>query len=151
MHRAEQIIEALQSILRARLPSSINVYAHRMLSLGQEAGELPAVTIDFGEDVATESPGSEDLEGTIGSLLTVNITAVVQDADEQELRRRLLDIRANVHEAVKFIDDLGLPFVTDTHYGGALPPEIGTDSDELVGELTSIWGVRYEMHLLTAE
>lgn len=146
-HRAAQIIDAVTQAVSVHVPSGVRAYSHRRLTLSGDYDELPAITVDFGEDQPVDGPGSSELEGLIVSLLTVNVTAIVADPDEHQLRRRLLELRADVHRALMSNLDLGLAFVLDTHYGGASPPEFDVAGDQLVGELTSQWGVRYEMQL----
>lgn len=150
-HRADQIIEAVTKAIESFVPSTIKVYAHRRLSLAEDQDELPAISVDFGEDQPTGDDGSSLMDGTIASLLTLNITGIATSFDEPQLRRQLLQIRAYVHGGIKQNHNVGLPFVIDTHYGGANPPEFDVSSDMLVGELTSAWGVRYEMNLNNPE
>ena len=149
-HRAAQIIDAVAAAITATAPSGHKVFTHRRESLSEEQDELPAHSVDFGEDQPVEA-GSTHLDGTIGSLLTVNVTSVTTAVEEHLLRALLLEMRAEVHVAIKRTQDLELPFVIDTHYGGANPPEVDVSGDTLVGELTSVWGVRYEMPLHSPE
>lgn len=149
-HRADQIVEAVVAAIATSGPSTRKVFAHRRLSLSEEHDELPAHSVDFGEDTPIDA-GASFTDGTIASLLTVNVTHVAVAAEEHILRRLLLDMRAEVHIAIKAVRDLGLDFVIDTHYGGANPPEVDVTGTMLVGELTSVWGVRYEMPLHSPE
>lgn len=142
-HRAGQVIEAVASILSARvLPKGHKVYTHRRISLASEEDQLPAHSVDFGEDQRAESK----FIGTIDSVLTVITTVVATAADEQALRTLLLDLRREQHRAVMADPKLGLAFVVNTLYGGAEAPEILTDGEELVGVLASSWLVHYRMN-----
>lgn len=145
-HRVEQIIDAMTEVINSVTPSTVKVYAHRRLSLSEDQDELPAISVDFGEDQPADGDGSHDLGGTIQSLLTINVTGLVAATDEPTLRRKLLDLRTDVHIAINKNTGLGLPFVLDTHYGGANPPASDVSSEVIIGELTSVWGVRYEMN-----
>ncbi len=150
-HRADQIIDAVVDAIKSFVPSNIKVYPHRRMSLIDDQDELPAISVDYGEDEPIGDDGSEFLDGNIASLLTVNVTGLASEIEESLLRRSLLELRAHVHVAVKRNKDLGLPFVLDTHYGGANQPDVNVDGDTLIGELTSVWGVRYERNLNTPE
>ena len=150
-HRACQIIDAVADAIKSTVPSNINVYAHRRESLAEDQDELPAISVDFGEDEPIGDDGSDKLDGTITSLLTVNVSGLASDIEESLLRRSLLQLRTHAHVAIKRNKDLGLPFVLDTHYGGANPPDVNVEGDTLIGELTSVWGVRYELRLDTPE
>ena len=143
-HRADQIIDAIASYVKAYSPSTVEVHTHRRLSLSCDE-ELPAISIDFGEDTPFAGDGSSMLDGTIESLLTVNVTAVASDVEERALRKKLLEMRTHVHRAIKTVRKLELEFVTGTLYGGALAPEVDVSGDAIIGELTSQWGVIYEM------
>jgi len=150
-HRAEQIIVAARGEIEAFAPSSIAVFAHRRLSVGIDNDELPAISVDFGEDVPVGDQGAYDLDGELQSLLTLNVTAVVTDVEEGALRSRLLELRAEIHRALRRNRGLSLPFVMDVLYGGSLAPDIDVSGETLIGELTSQWGVRYSMHNDTPE
>lgn len=150
-HRADQVVDAAVDAIASFVPSTVSVYAHRRLSLAEDQDELPGITVDYGEDVPVASDGSDLLDGSIESLLTLNVTGIAIEFDEKNLRRKLLDLRSYVHQAIQANQGLQLPFVIDVHYGGALPPDISIEGDQLSGELTSQWGVRYEMKPNTPE
>lgn len=151
MHKADQIVDAVVSAIKANASSEVKVYAHRRLSLAEDQDELPGISVDFGEDTPVGEPGAYELDGTIHSLLTVNITSICIAETEEALRRQLLQLRALVHESLGLSPRLGLPFVIDLHYGGANPPDIDVSGETLAGELTAPWGVRYEMSRQSAE
>jgi hypothetical protein len=145
-HPVEYILEAVAAAVANATPSSVSVFTHRRNSLSADAGELPAISVDYAEDEAAES--GVDLSGIIQSVLTVNVTALVTDADEAPVRTGLLDIRALVHAAIA--GGLGLDFVLGVEYAGAAPPDVYVEGEAVVGELTSAWRILYEI-LITAE
>ena len=151
MHRADQIVDAVVTAIRAWGPGSVRVFAHRRLSLNQDEAELPAISVDYGEDVPADDLDAFDMSGNIGSLLTVNVTGLVMNHDEKEVRRLLLELRALVHAAINRTNNLELAFVSGIFYGGALPPEVDVANDQVIGELTSQWGIRYRMTINSAE
>lgn len=144
-HRAEQIIDAVAALVLARVGASgVKVFTHRRYTLDPEQDDLPAITVDYGEDRRAES----STLNKITSLLTVECTAVVVAPTESELRSNLLELRAEIHRAIMANHRLGLPdVVSTTYYGGAAAPAIDADGEQLVGELTSTWAVLYEMSL----
>lgn len=144
-HRASQIVDRIAEVIGARVgPSGVNVFTHRRLSLSAEQGELPAHSVDFG-------PDEPEVENTtyIDSTLTVPVTFIATVAVEDELRRRMLEQRREVHIALMADPTLGLPFVITTRYGGAEAPEFSANDEGelLAASLTSIWLVTYRMNL----
>ena len=144
-HRAQTIIEAISALVLARVgPSGVKVFTHRRFTLDPEQDELPSISIDYGEDRRSDN----SVLGKITSVLSVECTAVVVSPREDELREKLLELRAEIHRAVMANANLGLPdFVSTTFYGGAGAPGIDAEGEQLVGELTSTWLVLYEMSL----
>ena len=144
-HRAEQVLDAVAYLVRARVEASgVKVFTHRRFTLDPEQDDLPAITIDYGEDRKADS----SVLGRITSLLSVECTAVVMAPLEADLRATLLELRAQIHRAVMTDQHLGLPdVVSATFYGGAGAPAVDADGEQLVGELTSTWLVLYEMSL----
>lgn len=145
-HRAEQILEAVAALVRARVEASgVKVYTHRRLSLDPEQDELPGISIDYGEDRRSDN---NSVLGRITSLLTVECTAVVMEALEADVRAKLLELRAQIHRAVMADPRLGLPdVVSSTFYGGAAAPGVDEAGELIAGELTSLWLVLYDMSL----
>lgn len=142
-HRALQIIDAVAGLVRARVEAGgTKVFTHRRYSLAGDQDELPAISVDFGEDQRADSV----FIGAIDSVLAVQVTAVSQDPDEKALRLKLMELRTESHRAVMADQRLGIgSVVVTTFYGGASAPDIGTDGEQHVGELTSTWLVRYRM------
>ncbi len=144
-HRAEQILTAVRDAISARVAASgVNVYTHRRLSLDPEQDETPAISVDYGEDRRADA----QTLGMIASLLSVEVTAIVADAEERDVRSRMLELRAEIHRAVMADPQLGLrEFVVSTYYGGASAPEVDTDGEQIIGALQSTWVVHYRMDL----
>jgi hypothetical protein len=146
-HRAQQIVDAVAGLVRARVQASgVHVYTHRRLTLDPEQDEMPGISIDYGEDRRTDSQTTL----MIDSLLTVECTAVVSETDEIDARTRLLDLRREIHRAVMADPRLGFGaqgFVVTSIYGGAAAPSFGTAGGNMAGELTSTWLVHYRTEL----
>lgn len=147
MTKVEQIIEAIAAACVVALPHEIQVYKHRGLSLSLADGELPGVSVDYGEDSPLTEQGQETLDGVVHSVLTINFACIANDNDEVELRKRLIAMRGYVHAAIRADRKLGLAFVLDTHYGGAEAPEIVDEGETLVGGIIVPWGVMYEFDI----
>lgn len=142
-HRAQQIVDALVSLIDTQVASKgVKVYAHRRLSLSQDQDELPAISVDFGEDDA-QLEDNRDFH----SLLDCEITSIVVGYDETDLKTQLLDYRRDSHIAITADRTLGLSFVTRALYAGANEPEYVTDGEMFIGSLTSVWGVAYRMDI----
>lgn len=144
-HRADQILTAVRDAIAARVEASgVRVYTHRRLSLDPEQDELPAITVDYGEDRRADS----QTLGKIASDLFVEVTAIVAKPTEPEAREKLLELRAEIHRAVMASPKQGIPdVVVSTFYGGAAAPEVDTDGEQIVAALVSTWIVRYRMEL----
>jgi hypothetical protein len=145
-HRAGQIVDAIAELLAARVSSTIKVFKHRRLSLADDQGELPAISVDFGED---QPAGDQPLRG-INSVLNVVITGVAVAPTEDELREKLLVMREASDDLMdehmhQIQPRLGLTFVYGIGYGGAAAPDINADDESIVGSLASNWNVGYRM------
>lgn len=145
-HRADQIIDAAVTAIQAAVPSTIKVYAHRRLSLGEDQDELPAISVDFGGDEPLDDDGASNM-AFIDSLLTVNVVAVLAAGEERDLKTDLLDMRRKIHVAMMTDRTLGLAFVADTRYQGAEDPEFFTENEALLGSLSTSWAVHYRMNI----
>lgn len=147
MHRADQVVDAVVSALEAAAAITAPVYAHRTLSLSEEDGELPAITVTYGEDGAASG---EQIAGLFYSTLSLEITAHAVGDDEEAVRRDLLQMRAQIHAALMTDARFGLSFVHHTFYGGASAPRLSR-GERMLGDLTSTWRVRYELNLASPE
>jgi hypothetical protein len=148
-HRADQIVDRVVEILQdfpdLDIPSQ-NIFAHRTLSLSEEDGELPAATVNEGEDSPVSEIGTDNL-AFIDSVLAIAVRTLARARTEAEIRRVLGDHRRFVHKALMVDQSLGLPFVIGIRYGGATAAEIDTESELASGARTSIWGVHYRMNI----
>lgn len=146
-HRAEQILTAVAAAISARMAaesSGVKVYKHRRFSLDPDQGELPGISVDYGEDRPAESRFMQ----VIDSVLSVEITAIVAETEERDARQSMLELRAAVHRAVMADPRFGIPqIVVTTMYAGAAAPEVDSDGERVFGALTSTWAVRYQMDL----
>jgi hypothetical protein len=148
-HRAEQIVEAMQTIIAAFSGLAINpknVHIHRTLTLSEDVGELDAMTINLGDDSPVSEFGTDNV-AFIDSILSVPIVSYAKATTEYELRRALSRLRRQMHQALMADVTLGLSFMVHTMYGGAKAVEIETDGDSPVGQQESLWRVHYRMNI----
>jgi hypothetical protein len=147
MHRAAQIIDAVVARLQASATLGVNaenVFAHRTLTLAADQAEMPALTVNFGDDEPDDEYTS--LDGEIGSALQVLTKAYVIGDTEQAVKRALLSIRAETHKAIDLTETLDLDFVIKVEYAGADAPEIDTDGESPVGAQIARWLITYLMN-----
>ena len=142
-HKADAIILAVADAMRQHTDTPINVFEHRALTLADHQDELPAISVDFGEDAPFDADGSTGFDFN-QSILTVNVTIVVSDTDERDVREDLLNFRKEVHKAIMYRDLRDLAGVISVNYGGAEAPEIIAEGDAFLGALVCIWGVMYQ-------
>lgn len=142
-HRAEQIVQRCAELVATAVAvDHVTVFTHRRLTLSADDADLPAISVDYGEDTRADTV----IIGSISSELQVQFTGVVADAFEDVVRQKLMALRSSVHAALKADSKLGLGFVIDTYYGGANAPEVVTESEQIIGALTSTWIVYYQMN-----
>jgi len=141
-HRAAAIIDAAAALIRARVePLGIHVYTHRRHSLNPGQDEMPAISVDMGEDI----PGPESTS-SFDSLLNLEITGVAALPTEPEVTAEIIRLREEAHIALRADVTLGLPYVVNTLYGGAArPTETESEGELVVRALTSVWIVYYQM------
>lgn len=118
-HRAEQILNRAALLHSQAADVGANVFNDRVLSLAESEDELPAFSITEGPD----QPQTEN-QGFIESLLTIRVLAFAVNTEEKALRESLRAMRARSHRYLKADLSLGLSFVTDVRYGGALDPQV---------------------------
>lgn len=147
MDKVEAIVGAVASALENNVGASYNVYENRGISLDYADNELPAMSVDYGEDSPLEDRGQDTLDGQVRSVVTITVTCVAADDEEPELRGRLLAMRQAVHDAIRVDRRLGLAYVLDTYYGGAQPPQTADEGETLIGALVCVWGVLYEFNV----
>jgi hypothetical protein len=144
-HAVEQILDAVAVAIRALVEAKgQKVYIHRRSSLGLDQDELPAHSVDYGEDERLDTQYMD----VIDSELSVQTTAMTSQPTEAEVRSALLDMRREQHRAIMANPRLGIgQIVVTTRYGGAEAPEIDTDGESVFGALTSVWLVHYQTAL----
>lgn len=147
-HRADQIIDAIVSRLQASVTLGIaleNVFAHRTLSLAEDQGELPAITVNFGDDVPNDE--YTILSALIGSTLEVLTVAYLTGDNEHDLKRALVAAaRTETQKAINLRETLDLDFVIKVEYGGARAPELNAEAELMAGAQESRWLVTYQMN-----
>lgn len=148
MHRAEQIIEAIASALRVRAtPKGVQVYTHRRESLAAEEDQIPAISVDFGED----DPADSGFLSGIDSALAVVIGIVAKTALPEDVRALLLDWREVSDDVLGLAREspdgqkLGLSFVNAIRYGGASDPDINPEGEQHSGALECRWFTDYRL------
>ncbi len=148
-HRASQIVDALAALHSASVePLGWHVYTHRRESLDPAQDELPAISIDVGEDQPADWKGLQ----SIGSALNVEITLLATDPLEADARELVLTMRQQ-SEALMLAQlmaaagsKLGLGFVYSIRYDGAGPLLAEADGQQFVAGLVSKWIVAYQLY-----
>lgn len=149
MHRAEQILNAIAARIRAQTALQIppeNIFVHRSLSLAEDADEIPAVTVNAGDDEPAEDFQTLDGDGEIASALAIETSVFLSAADETTLRQALFDARVEVHRAINPDETLDLSFVVTVAYGGAAKAEVDTGGELCLGTQEHRWLVTYHMN-----
>lgn len=148
-HRAEQVIERIRSRI-AGFPdlaiNASNVYVHRRYTLSEEQNELDAISVDMGDDESVSEFGVDNLS-FIDSLLSVPIMMRAKHANEETLRRQLMQLRRQIHQAIMADQSLGLSFVIGARYAGAAAIEIDMAGDSPIGTLECLWRIHYRMRV----
>lgn len=142
-HAAASIVSAVAAALEAFVDTPVNIYEHRATTLADDHDELPAISVDFGEDAPYNADGAAGFDFN-QSILTVNVTIVVTGPVEKDVREDLLSLRAQVHKAILTPPRLNLAGVLSVNYGGAEPPELLFEGDSIIAALVCVWGVLYE-------
>jgi len=146
-HRAEQVLDAIVTRLQASMTLGINsqnVFAHRTLSLAENQDELPAITVNSGND--SPAHDYDEMAGEIGSTLEIFTVVLLVGDDEPAVKRALYAARTEVHKAIDLNETLDLSFVLKVEYGGAEGPEIDSAGERAVGSQQSSWLVTYHMN-----
>ncbi len=144
-HRAEQIADALATALRASTNSAIpadSIYVHRTLSLAEDQGELPAITVNVGDDAPAPEFATMD---QVASRLEVITTGYAIDESEEALKRKLFAMRSAVHAELVVNSALGLTFILALGYAGAPAPVIDSSTESFCGSYEWRWEIVYWM------
>lgn len=151
MHRAEQIVQAAKSAIATQSGIGASVRAHDSMELNAEDQELPAVSVNEGEDSPPDEDGSANL-GYVDSILQLKLVLKCQGSTQQEVSTELFRLRAVTHRAMLAAPrTLGLDFVFGIRYGGASEPEYSTDGSPLAGRMECAFSVPYRMNLTDPE
>lgn len=143
-HRALQIIDAIAALHSADVQA---VYKNRALSLDEDLQEIPAASVNMGEDRPLDDDGASNCR-FIDSLLAVEIVFIVRGDSEEDVTQKLMELRAASHVALMADRTLGLStFVIDTRYQGAGTREIALINDRITGRLQTAWAVHYRMNI----
>jgi|SRR5262245_3145611 len=144
MHRAEQILEEIVARMQASPTIGVApecVFKHRTLSIGEKDGEIPANTVNAGDD--DPAPEYTEINGEIGSQLEVLTTAYRTADDEALLKSLLFEARAEIQKAINPPQKLGLSFVLMVEYGGASAMETDAVGEVFAGKYESRWLITY--------
>lgn len=146
-HRAQQIVDAIDANLQPYKSTLGAIFVNRSLSIDENSGEVPCVTINYGDDNPLSELGASNLS-FLDSLIEITLVAFNVADDEQTLLDLLLDARKTIHVALMADRSQGLAFVIDSRYGGATKPDVDASADRIYGSLTSTWRVHYRMNIL---
>jgi hypothetical protein len=148
-HRAQQIVEQIQDLLQASTSLGVNpenVFAMRSISISESDGQLPAITIEYGDD--NNVPTSQF--NSVWSELAIRLTVYDRQEDEPALHQSLLNIRSQIESILGRDVSLGLvDVVLMTKYESTSAPEFDSTSDKIVGRFRSNWRVTYVLNSLT--
>jgi hypothetical protein len=129
------------ALVLARVEASgAKVFKHYRFKLDEEQDELPAISIDYGED----SPAGGTLN-EYESVLAVECIAAASGVTGEELHEILMELRAEVHAALRADPTLGLAFVITTEYGQVDKPEVSDRGEKLCGACLARWLVTYNL------
>lgn len=142
-HRILQIVDRVAALHSA---DTARVFKNRRQSLSEKEQELPATSIDIGEDTALDDDGASNFS-FLDSIATIAVTHRAKADNEEALLAELIRLRTETHVALMADRSLGLAFVIDTRYAGAQEPAIDEPNDAIAGSLTSIWRVHYRMNI----
>lgn len=146
-HRAQQIVDAVVTILGNDTSLGWKVYRERLASVDPASLELPAVSVTFGAD-RPPSPLGATVLLFLDSILELNVAVMDQKGSESDLVASLMAMRTRVHALLMLDRTQGLPFVIDTRYGGAAAIEAtGASQSQFAGELACRWPVYYRMNI----
>lgn len=148
-HRAEQIVDAAKTLLDVSATLGA-LYRNRQLSLSEASSEVPATSVNLGDDEPVSDLGADNF-AFVDSLLTLQVIHVASATTEDGVVDALMDMRAAAYAIMMADRSLGLSFVIDTRYGGASAPEISDEGGKLCGRLATLWTVYYRMTTTSSE
>jgi hypothetical protein len=151
MHREEQILQAAAALVAAWPSLGAEVHKHRTLTLSADDQELPAISVNNGDDDPLGERGVTNL-AFIDSVTQLKFTLCAQGRDQEEVAAELDRMRVVLHKAMmQSPQTLGLSFVMQIGYGGASEPEYSSEGSPLVGKRECAFSVMYRMNLTDPE
>ena len=141
-HRADQVIDAVVSIISAAVAARVE--KNRTIPFASESIEqdLPAISVRMGSD----DPLIQNVS-FIDSALSVNVVLIVSRETEPDVVADLMELRRATHVALMADQTLGKSFVSDTRYAGASAPEIDLSGKSPAGRMETLWLVPYRMNI----
>ena len=151
-HRAGQITAAIVQTLQASTQLLVPlILQDREMSLSEDAGELPCVCVNEGDDDALSDEGNDNL-GFIDSEISFEITGYAVGTSEPEVKAELRRQRRYIHVALLAYltagNPIGLAFVSAIKYSGADKAVISVTGEVTAGSIVSRWRVQYRMNVL---
>jgi hypothetical protein len=144
-HRVDQIGDALEAAIRAQASTAL-VFRDRVLTLTEDAQELPAISVSLAADQPIDAMGVTNT-AFIDSLVEFDVWIYAAGSDETACRAALVELRRQVHIAVMATLNLGLTFVLGPRYAGADRPAISGEGKRVVGALCTHWRYDYRMNV----
>jgi hypothetical protein len=147
-HRAAQVTEAMaQTLASFSLLAVPSVFTNRELSLSEEAGEIPCICVNEGDDNPLSDEGFDNL-GNFDSQLDFEVTGYAVAPTFEELEAELQRQRRYQHVALlEYLTvgghPLGLDFVIAVKPAGASKTERTAAGQQPAGKKTSFWRVHY--------
>lgn len=148
-HRAEQILDAIAARLRAQTAIGIpadNIFVHRSLSLAEDQDEIPAATVNAGDEESADEYQLLDGDGELARALEIEVAVYFSATDEQTLKQLLFAARTEVHRAINPDETLGLAFVLKVELGAVPKPDIDVAGELSIGSQAHNWLVTYHMN-----
>lgn len=134
MHRAEEIITAIELALTGLATTGSRVYRSRVRSIE----DAPALAVEMGaDDVSVDASNYPQ----VARELNVKIIAFVKN--NTSFDSDLNAIRAEVFEALMTDPTLALSFVTDTMLISDNEPEFSGEGDQITGKQQMDYVVKY--------
>lgn len=147
-HRAGQICSRIAQLLSASSSLvGVSIFTDLTYSLSEQASELPAITVNEGDDVPDSDEGNDNL-AFIDSQTSFEIAAYAVGIDEPTVKAALRELRRVIHMVLMADPTLGLSFVIATKYGGAEQASMSVAGEQCAGSLVSNWRVQYRMNFL---
>lgn len=146
-HRALQVLNQVVALHRANTSLDADVHKHRVKPIISEGdAKKSAVIVRLGADQPIDPSGEANLAFIDDTLELVVVLAVDGD-DEEAVIDKLLELRTQSHITLQASQTLGLAFVSDCRYQGALAPDVKADAGRVTGVLETNWTVWYRMNL----